>query len=198
MHTHKKMKYLVACYLTASQLLRSSLWRTLKFRSRVVFMRPHRRCCTCSSNYRVFLLIGVFVWLVAVTALFLVKWPSSWYQFCVSLPLGVRTVGLVLFLKVLTLLSVRHCFPSASHVESLFSESEFTAAVRDSNYGLHNSTSNKKVMCATPATTVRRYSRHDLLSFDTAATPFPSPSWLHVYHISVLPKTCRESHADRV
>ena len=189
MHTHKKMKYLVACYLTASQLLRSSLWRTLKLRSRVVFMRPHRRCCTCSSNYRVFLLIGVFVWLVAVTALFLVKWPSSWYQFCVSLPLGVRTVGLVLFLKVLTLLSVRRCFPSASHVESLFSESEFTAAVRYSNCGLHNSTSSKKVMCSTLATTVRRYSDHNFLSLDTAATPFPSQQLFAVCHITVLPET---------
>ena len=31
-------------------------------------------------------------------ALFLVMWPLSWYQFCVSLPPEVRTVGLVLFL----------------------------------------------------------------------------------------------------
>ena len=30
-------------------------------------------------------------------------WPLSWYQFSVSLPLEVRTVGLVLFLQVLTL-----------------------------------------------------------------------------------------------
>ena len=43
-------------------------------------------------------------------ALFLMMWPVSWYKFCVSLPLEVRTVGLVLFLQVLTLLSVLHCF----------------------------------------------------------------------------------------
>ena len=43
----------------------------------VVFTRPDRRCCTCSAYYRLFLLIGVFVRLVDVTALFLVMWPSS-------------------------------------------------------------------------------------------------------------------------
>ena len=55
-------------------------------------------------------------------ALFLVMWPLSWYQFCVSLPLEVRTVGLVLFLQVLTLLSVLRCLPPAGHVERVFSE----------------------------------------------------------------------------
>ena len=62
----------------------------------VVFTRPHRRSCSCSANYRPFSLDWC-LWLVDVTALFLVMWLSLWYQFCVSLSLEVRTVGLVLF-----------------------------------------------------------------------------------------------------
>ena len=65
-------------------------------------------------------------------------WPLSWYQFCVSLPLEVRTVGLVLFLQVLTLLSVLHCLPPAVYVEPVFSDSVFSAAVRRNNRELHN------------------------------------------------------------
>ena len=38
---------------------------------------------------------------------------------------------------------------------------EFTTAVRYSNCGIHNTTSNKKVMCPIPPTTVRRYIWHD-------------------------------------
>ena len=53
-------------------------------------------------------------------ALCLVMWPLSWYLFGVSLPLEVRTLGLVLFLQVLTLLSVLHCLPPAGHVEPVF------------------------------------------------------------------------------
>ena len=68
-----------------------------------------RRCCICSANYCKFRLVSLLVWLVDMIALFLMMWPLSWYQFCVSLPLEVRTVGLVLFLQVLTLLSVLHC-----------------------------------------------------------------------------------------
>ena len=125
-------------------------------------------------------------------------WPSSWYQFCVSLPLEVRTVGLVLFLQVLTLLSVKHCLPSAGHAEPVFGESVFTAAVRYSNCGLHNSTSNKKVMCTTPATTVRRYSRHDLLSLDTAATPFPSPQLIaRLSHLGIARNVPRKPRRSR-
>ena len=44
-------------------------------------------------------------------------WPLSWYQFCVSLLLEVRTVGLVLFLQILIVLFVLHCLPTAGHVE---------------------------------------------------------------------------------
>ena len=125
-------------------------------------------------------------------------WPSSWYQFCVSLPLEVRTVGLVLFLQVLTLLSVKHCLPSAGHVEPVFVESVFTAAVRYSNCDLHNSTTNKKVMCSTPATAVRRYSRHDVLSLDTAATPFPSPQLVaRLSHLGIARNVPRKPRRSR-
>ena len=120
------------------------------------------------------------------------------YQFCVSLRLEVETVGLVLFLQVLTLLSAKHCLPSAGHVEPVFGEGEFTAAVRYSNCGLHNSTSNKKVMCSAPATTVRRYSRHDLLSLDTAATPFPSPHLIaRLSHLGIARNVPRKSRRSR-
>ena len=61
-----------------------------------------------------------------------------------SFPLEVRTVSLVLFLKVLTLLSVLHCLPPAGHVETVFSDSVFSAAVRHNNSELHNT--EKKVL----------------------------------------------------
>ena len=123
-------------------------------------------------------------------ALFLVMWPLSWYQFCVSLPLEVRTVGLVLFLQVLTLLSVLHCLPPAGHVEPVFSDTVLSAAVRRNNRELHNT--EKKVLFATCAAPVPRYTRHDLLFLEPAAAPPP-----HVYHISALRETCPESHTDR-
>ena len=119
-------------------------------------------------------------------------WPLLWYQFCVSLPLEVRTVGLVLFLQVLTLLSVLHCLPPVGHVEPVFSDSVFSAAERRNNRELHNT--EMKVFFATCAAPVPRYTQHDLLSLETAATP--PPSWLHIYHILALQETCPESHAN--
>ena len=106
-------------------------------------------------------------------ALFLVMWPLSWYQFCVSLPLEVRTVALVLFLQVLTLLSVLHCLPPAGHVEPVFSDSVFSAAVRRNNRELHST--EKKVLFATCAAPVPRYTRHAHLSLKTALPPFFPP-----------------------
>ena len=103
-------------------------------------------------------------------------WPLSWSQFCVSLPLEVRTVGLVLFLQVPVLLSVLHCLPPAGHVEPVFSDIAFSAAVRRNNSELYNT--EKKVVFDTSAAPVFRYTRHDLLSLETAATPthpFPLP-----------------------
>ena len=84
-------------------------------------------------------------------ALFLVMWPLSWYQFCVSLPLEVRTVGLVLFLQVLTLLSVLHC----CRQPVMLTLCSVTA------------------LSVQPCVATRRYARHDLLSLETAATPPP-------------------------
>ena len=74
-------------------------------------------------------------------------WPLSWYQFCVSLPLEVRTVGLVLFLQVLALLSVLHCLPPAGHVEPVFSDSMFTAAV---SYTTVSYTTQRRKCCLPP------------------------------------------------
>ena len=121
-------------------------------------------------------------------------WPLSWYQFCVSLPLEVRTVGLVLFLQVLTLLSVLHCLPPAGHVEPVFSDSVFTAAVRRNNRELHNT--EKKVLFATCAAPVPRYSRHDLLSLETAAAPPPflSPQLIaRLSHLGIARNVPRRS-----
>ena len=50
--------------------------------------------------------------------------------------------------------------------------SVFSAAVRRNNRELHNT--EKKVLFATCAAPVARYTRHDLLSLETAATPPPS------------------------
>ena len=56
----------------------------------------------------------------------------------VPVPLEVRTVGLVLYLQVLTLLSVLHCLPPVGHAEPVFSDSLFSAAVRRNNREPHN------------------------------------------------------------
>ena len=125
-------------------------------------------------------------------------WPLSWYQFCVSLSLEVRAVGLVLFLQVLILLSVLHRLPPAGHVEPVFSDGMLC-----NNCELRNT--EKKVLFATCAAPAPRYTQHDLLSLETAATPPPPPppslyppaDRPPVYHISALRETCPESHADR-
>ena len=164
----------------------------------VVFTRPYRRCCICSANYCKFRLISLLVWLVDVIALFLVMWPLSWYQFCVSLPLEVRTVGLVPFLQVLTLLSVLHYLPPAGHVEPVFSDSVFTAAVRRNNRELHNT--EKKVLFATCAAPVPRYTRHDLLSLETAAAPPPflSPQLIaRLSHLGIARNVPRKPRRSR-
>ena len=137
----------------------------------VVFTRPHKRCCIRSANYCKFLFITLLVWLADVIALFLVMWPLSWYQFCVSLPLEVRTFSLVLFLQVLTLHSVLHCLPPAGHVEPVFSDSVFSdsvfidsvfsAAVRRNNSELHNT--EKKALFATCRSSVSGNSCHTSL-----------------------------------
>ena len=125
-------------------------------------------------------------------------WPLSWYQFCVSLPLEVRTVGLVLFLQVLTLFSVLHCLPPAGHVESVFSDSVFSAAVRRNNLELHNT--EKKVLFATCAAPVPRYTRHDLLSLETAAAPPPflSPQLIaRLSHLGIARNVPRKPRRSR-
>ena len=72
-----------------------------------------------------------------------------------SLPLEVRTVGLVLFLQVLTLVSVLHCLTPAGHVEPVFSDGVFSAAVRRNKNELHNT--EKNVLLAACAAPVLRY-----------------------------------------
>ena len=63
----------------------------------------------------------------------------------------MRTVGLVLFLQVLTLLSVLHCFRQPV----MLTLCSVTA------------------LSVQPCVVTRRYARHDLLSLETAATPPP-------------------------
>ena len=125
-------------------------------------------------------------------------WPLSWYQFCVSLPLEVRTVGLVLFLQVLTLLSVLHCLPPAGHVEPVFNDSMFSRAVRRNNREQQNR--EKKVLFATCATPVPCYTRHDLLSLDIAATspPFFSPQLIaRLSHLGIARNLLRKPRRSR-
>ena len=96
----------------------------------------------------------------------------------------MRTVSLVLFLKVLTLLSVLHCLPPAGHVETVFSDSVFSAAVRRNNSELYDT--EKKELFATCAAPLPRYARHDRLFLETAATPPPSLSPQLIARISHL------------
>ena len=48
-------------------------------------------------------------------------WPSFWYHFCATLPLEMRTVGLVLFLQAFALLSVLYCLPAVKPSDQAFS-----------------------------------------------------------------------------
>ena len=110
----------------------------------------------------------------------------------------MRTIGLVLFLQVLTLPSVLHCLPPAGHVEPVFSDSMFSAAVRRNNRELHNT--EKKVLFATCAAPVPRYTRHDLLSLETAATPPPffSPQLIaRLLHLGIARNVPRKPRRSR-
>ena len=105
---------------------------------------------------------------------------------------------LVLFLQVLTLLSVLHCLPPAGHVEPVFSDIVFSAAVRCNNCELHNT--EKKVLFATCAIPVSRYTRHDLLSLDIAATspPFFSPQLIaRLSHLGIARNVPRKPRRSR-
>ena len=127
-----------------------------------------------------------------MTPLFLVMWPLLWYQFRVSLLLEVRTVGFVLFRQVLILLSVLHCLPPAGHVEPVFS-----AAVRRNISELRNTEKKVFATCAAP---VPRYTRHNLLSLETAATPPPSLSpqlIARLSHLGIARNVPRKPHRSR-
>ena len=67
---------------------------------------------------------------------------------------------------------VLHCSLPAGHVEPAFSDNAYSATVHRNNIDLYNT--EKKVLFATCAAPVPRYTRHDLLSLETAATPPPS------------------------
>ena len=130
-------------------------------------------------------------------ALFLVMWPLSWYQFCVSFPLELRTGGLVLFLQVPTLLSVLHCLPPAGHVEPVFIDSVFSvASCASQNNGLHNTEKKVFATCAAP---VPCYTQHDLLSLETAATPslLPSPQIARLSHLGIERNVPRKPRRSR-
>ena len=155
---------------------------------------PPRRCCICSANDCKFIFITVLVWLADVIALFLEMWLLSWYQFCVLLTLEERTVGFVLFLQVLALLSVLHCLPPAGHVEPVFSDSVLSAAVRRNNSELYNT--EKKALfatCSPPVVHLIFFLWKQLPHF----LPSSPPSLSHVYHISAFPETCREDEGRR-
>ena len=155
-------------------------------------MHSQRHCCICSANYCKFHLISLLVWLADMTALFLMMCPLSWYQFCVSLPLEGRTVSLVLFLQVQTPLSVLHCFPPAGHVDPVFSDNTFSAAVR------HNSEHREeRVACCLCHPCPPLHSTWSSVSGNCCHTsPPPHPSWSQVYPISTLQEMCQESHTD--
>ena len=116
----------------------------------------------------------------------------------IVVPVLCVTVGLVLFLQVLTLLSVLHCLPPADHVEPVFSDSVFSGAVRRNNRELHNT--ENKVLFATCAAPVLRYTRHDLLSLETAAAPAPflSPKLIaYLSHLGIARNVPRKPRRSR-
>ena len=91
-----------------------------------------------------------------------------------------------------------HCLPPAGHVEPVFSDSVLSAAVRRNNRELHNT--EKKVLFATCAAPVPRYTRHDLLSLETAAAPPPflSPQLIaRLSHLGIARNVPRKPRRSR-
>ena len=62
--------------------------------------------------------------------------PSSWYQFCLRLPLEVRIIGVVLFLQVLTLVSVLHYLSPVGLTDRACCDDVFTTATDHNNLDL--------------------------------------------------------------
>ena len=121
-------------------------------------------------------------------------WPLSWYQFCVSLPLEVRTVGLALFLQVLIVLFVLHCLPTAGHVEGQRVQCSHASQQR---WTIHQR--EESVVCFL-CRRCPRYSRHDLLSLETAATPLPflSPQLIaRLSHLGIARNVPRKPRRSR-
>ena len=107
--------------------------------------------------------------------------------------------GLVLCLQVLTLLSVLHCLSTAGHVESVFSDSVFSAAVRRNKDELPETTSEKKVLYANylcrPCAC--SYSRHDLPSLETAPTSSALHLMARLSHLGIARDVPRKPHRSR-
>ena len=86
----------------------------------------------------------------------------------------------------------------AGHVEPVFRDGVFSAAVCCNNRELHNT--EKKVVFATCTTPVPCYTRHDLLSLETAAAPpcFLSPQLIAcLSHLGIVRNLPRKPHQSR-
>ena len=135
-----------------------------------------------------------------VIALCLVMWPLSWYLFGVSLPLEVRTLGLVLFLQVLTLLSVLHCLPPAGHVEPVFMTVTALSVQRCVAATVNYMTQKRKsCLLAVPPLCPATLDMTFCLGNRCHTSPLPLPA---ADHTSITSRPCEKraqkfSHADR-
>ena len=106
--------------------------------------------------------------------------------------------GLVLFLQVLTLLSVLHCCCQPVMLSLCSVTGVFSAVVCCNNRELHNT--EKKVVFAICTTPVPCYTQHDLLSLEIAAAPpcFLSPQLIAcLSHLGIVRNLPRKPHQSR-
>ena len=121
-------------------------------------------------------------------------WPSFWCHFGATLPLEMRTVGLVLFLQAFALLSVLCCLPAVRPSDQVFSPA-----------GCHNCPAS--VQCqwiirhpyhTTPTTSHRRYTRQDLLDIGAASSSSADLlSPLLITHLRHLGFACTQPRKPR-
>ena len=113
-------------------------------------------------------------------------WPSFWYNFCATLPLEMRTVGLVLFL-----LSVLYCLPAGRAADQVFSPAVRPNCPTDMER-------KPPLPPPTPTPSHRRCTRQDLLDIGAAFSSSAGPlSPLLIARLRHLDLACNQPRKPR-
>ena len=118
-----------------------------------------------------------FIWRSDMLQSFIMMWPSFWYHFCATLPLEMRTVGLVLFLQAFALLC---CLCCTVHLPSSLLTRCSALLCAPTVQPMFSSVSVDRMPTptyphATPTPSHRRYTRQDLLDVGSASSSSAGP-----------------------